>query len=73
LFRHNIFGLKSRFDVTFSNIPLFGSLEGGGTKFVYVVGTGPDDIHAEIRFPTTSSEETMGRAIDFFKQQETVL
>ena len=50
--------------------PLFGGIEGGGTKFVCAVGSGPDDIRAETRFPTTSPEETMRRAIEFFKQQE---
>ncbi|MBI5950875.1 MAG: ROK family protein [Chloroflexi bacterium] len=50
--------------------PLFGGIEGGGTKFVCAVGTGPDDIRAETRFPTTTPEETMARAVDFFKQQE---
>jgi fructokinase len=50
--------------------PLFGGIEGGGTKFVCAVGTGPDDIRAETRFPTTFPEETMGRAIEFFKTQE---
>jgi fructokinase len=49
---------------------LFGGIEGGGTKFVCAVGTGPDDIRAETRFPTTSPEETMAKAVDFFKQQE---
>ena len=49
---------------------LFGGIEGGGTKFVCAVGTGPDDIRAETRFPTTTPAETMGRAISFFKQKE---
>ena len=53
-----------------TNTPLYGGIEGGGTKFVCAVGTGPDDIRAETRFPTTSPEETMGRAVDFFKAQE---
>ena len=44
---------------------LFGGIEAGGTKFVCAVGTGPDDLRAEIRFPTTTPEETMGRAITF--------
>ena len=48
---------------------LFGGIEGGGTKFVCAVGTGPDDIRAEIRFPTTTPAETLGKAIDFFKKQ----
>ncbi len=50
--------------------PLFGGIEGGGTKFVCAVGTGPEDIRAETRFPTTTPEETMGKAVDFFKRQE---
>lgn len=51
-----------------SHLPLLGGLEGGGTKFVCAVGTGPDDIRAEIRFPTTTPEETLARAIAFFRQ-----
>jgi len=49
---------------------LFGGIEGGGTKFVCAVGTSPDDIRAEERFPTTTPAETMARAVDFFKRQE---
>jgi len=53
-----------------NNTPLFGGIEGGGTKFVCAVGTGPDDIRAETRFPTTTPQETMAQAVEFFKQQE---
>jgi len=49
---------------------LYGGIEGGGTKFVCVVGSGPGDIRAETRFPTTTPAETMGQAIAFFRQQE---
>jgi fructokinase len=49
---------------------LFGGIEGGGTKFVCAVGSGPDDIRAETRFPTTTPAETMERAVSFFKQQQ---
>ena len=52
---------------------LFGGIEGGGTKFVCAVGTGPDDIRAETRFPTTTPAETIGRAISFFQEQEKVI
>jgi fructokinase len=45
---------------------LFGGIEGGGTKFVCVIGTGPDDIRAHETFPTTGPEETLGAAADFF-------
>lgn len=49
---------------------LYGGIEGGGTKFICAVGTGPDDIRAEARFPTTTPAETLSQAIEFFKQQE---
>lgn len=47
----------------------FGGIEAGGTKFICAVGTGPDDLRAEIRFPTTTPEEALGRAIAFFQDQ----
>ncbi|MGD0751902.1 MAG: ROK family protein [Anaerolineales bacterium] len=47
---------------------LYGGMEGGGTKFVCAVGTGPDEIVAETRFPTTTPEETLEQAISFFKK-----
>lgn len=50
--------------------PLFGGIEGGGTKFVCAVGAGPGQIDAETRFGTTTPAETLERAIDFFKEQE---
>jgi fructokinase len=52
---------------------LCGGVEGGGTKFVCAVGTGPDDIRAEARFKTTTPEETLSQVAGFFKQQETSL
>ena len=45
--------------------PLYGGIEAGGTKFVCAVGTGPDDIRADVQFPTTTPLETIGRAVDF--------
>jgi fructokinase len=49
---------------------LYGGIEAGGTKFVCAVGSGPDDIQAETRFPTTTPDETLGRAIAFFREQQ---
>jgi fructokinase len=50
--------------------PLFAGLEGGGTKFVCVVATGPEDIRAQESFPTTTPEETIGKAISFLNRHE---
>jgi fructokinase len=47
---------------------LFGGMEGGGTKFVCAVGSGPDKIIDEIRFPTSTPDETLLQAIAFFKK-----
>ncbi|MEO5888399.1 MAG: ROK family protein [Anaerolineales bacterium] len=49
------------------NSQLYGGIEAGGTKFVCVVGSGPDRIMDEVRFPTTNPAETLGRAIKFFQ------
>ena len=48
---------------------LFGGIEAGGTKFVCIVGSGPRDVRAEVRFPTTTPEETLGRVIEFYRDQ----
>lgn len=45
---------------------LYGGIEAGGTKFVCAVGEGSDELHAEVRFPTTNPSETLGQACDFF-------
>ena len=50
----------------------YGGIEAGGTKFVCAVGSGPDDIRAEARFPTTTPQETIERTIAFFKRQGTL-
>ena len=50
---------------------LWGGIEAGGTKFVCALGTGPDDVRAEIRFPTTTPAETLARAVEFFSQHST--
>lgn len=49
---------------------VWGGIEAGGTKFVCAVGTGPEDLRAEVHFPTTTPEETLGRAIAFFQAQQ---
>jgi fructokinase len=48
---------------------LFGGIEGGGTKFICAVGTGPQDIRAETRFATTDPQATLAKTLTFFKEQ----
>jgi fructokinase len=48
---------------------LFGGIEAGGTKFVCAIGTSPDNLVAEVRFPTTSPRETIAKAASFFQEQ----
>jgi fructokinase len=48
---------------------LFAGIEAGGTKFVCMLATGPEDIRAEVRFPTTTPAETLARCNEFFKVQ----
>ncbi|NBU77977.1 MAG: ROK family protein [Sphingomonadaceae bacterium] len=49
-----------------------GGIEAGGTKFVLVTGTPDQTIVARHSIPTTSPAETLARAADWFRQQETV-
>lgn len=46
---------------------LLGGVEAGGTKFVCVVGSSPDRIVAEERFPTTDPATTLAKAVAFFR------
>lgn len=46
---------------------MLGALEAGGTKFVCLVGSEPDQTVAEARFPTGEPESTLAKAIAFFQ------
>ena len=46
---------------------LYGGIEAGGTKFVCVVAGDPVNVIEEIRFPTTTPEETLRNSIKFFR------
>jgi fructokinase len=51
---------------------VFGGVEAGGTKFICVVGSGPDDIRVSERFPTLSPETTLDNVVDFFRRHAAV-
>ena len=48
-------------------MPMWGGVEAGGTKFMCVVGTEPDDIQAEVRFATRQPDETLAQTTQFFQ------
>lgn len=48
---------------------IYGGVEAGGTKFVCAVGSGPDDLRSEERFPTISPAETLERVVAFFRRE----
>lgn len=51
-------------------MPLLGGIEGGGTKFVCAIGTGPEDIRAEARFDTDTPDVTLAQVQAFFQAQQ---
>jgi fructokinase len=53
-----------------ANAKLYGGIEGGGTKFICAMGSGPEDIRAETRIPCTSPRETLDAVVQFFKNAE---
>jgi fructokinase len=47
---------------------LYGTIEGGGTKFVCAVGSAPDDLRAVNTVPTTTPDETLRRVTELLSQ-----
>lgn len=48
---------------------LYAGIEAGGTKWVCMIAANPQEIQATHRFPTTTPEETIAKAIDFISGQ----
>jgi fructokinase len=48
---------------------LFAGIEAGGTKWICMIAAHPEDIRTTTRLPTTKPAETIGAAIEFFKDQ----
>jgi fructokinase len=46
---------------------LVGAIEAGGTKFICLVGSGPEHIEAQARIQTTTPTETLHKVIEFFQ------
>ncbi|HEX2993051.1 MAG TPA: ROK family protein, partial [Anaerolineales bacterium] len=46
---------------------LYGGVEAGGTKFVCCIASGPNHIVEEIRFATTTPQETLRKTVQFFQ------
>ena len=49
---------------------VFGGVETGGTWTVCALGTGPDDIVARERFPTSDPARTLGQIVEFFARHQ---
>jgi fructokinase len=47
---------------------LYGGIEAGGTKFVCCVASGSRQIVGEVRFATTTPQETLRKAVQFFER-----
>lgn len=48
--------------------PIWGGIEGGGTKFACLLGTGPENAVAAETFTTTTPDETLSAAAGFFER-----
>jgi len=48
---------------------VWGGIEAGGTKFVCAIGSGPEDVRAEVRYATRGPDEDIGRAVRFFRDE----
>src|SRR5260221_67247 len=66
--RGNIGESGQRRDQGTSMRRVWGGIEGGGTKFVCLIGTGPDELLATETIPTTDPQQTLGAAARFFER-----
>jgi fructokinase len=47
----------------------YGGIETGGSTWRCAIGTGPDELRATETIPTTTPDETIGRAVAFFDRE----
>ncbi|WP_180948829.1 ROK family protein [Carnobacterium maltaromaticum] len=50
-------------------VQLYGSIEGGGTKFVCAIGNEQLEIVEKVVFKTTTPEETLKKVVQFFEEK----
>lgn len=55
-------------EISPEDTPLLAGIEAGGTKYVCAVATNPAEPLLETRFPTAEPEETIARAVEFFRE-----
>jgi fructokinase len=48
---------------------IYGGIEAGGTKFICLVASGPEDIRAETRIATLDPDKTLAEVVLFFQDQ----
>ena len=51
-----------------SSRDVFGAVEGGGTKFVCMIGTSPTDVVDDVTIPTAGPTETIGAVVEFLQR-----
>ena len=51
---------------------VYGGIETGGSKWECAIGTGPDDLRAQVTIPTTTPSETLDRVVAFFERESPV-
>jgi fructokinase len=52
---------------------LYGAIEGGGSKFLCALGSGPDDLRDVLRIDTRDPESTLAQLLAYFTPHKTAL
>jgi fructokinase len=50
-------------------VSVYGGIECGGTKWECAIGVDPDDVRATATIPTTTPQDTIGRAVEFLVRE----